>query len=121
MSPDSDPKPIQRTNSGQVIVFDPATQTLTTEKAKRLKGTSCTLQEICCAHIHSDIDHDAKLRTAPKFGSRVDIFVDSRLVATINLSKLGLVTNAKRFFGKCNQILVMDLPDGMIPPVVKAA
>ena len=35
-----EPKKIQRTNSGRVIVFDPCTQTLTTEKAKRLKGES---------------------------------------------------------------------------------
>ncbi|KAK3173000.1 hypothetical protein OEA41_006328 [Lepraria neglecta] len=102
MSPESDIKPIQRTNSGHVIVFDPATQTLTTEKAKRLK------------------DYDAKLQTAPKLGSRVDIFVDSRLVATINLSKLSWATNTKRFFGKCNQILVMELPDGILPPRIKA-
>ena len=46
MSPESDIKPIQRTNSGHVIVFDPATQTLTTEKAKKLKGTSRNRQDL---------------------------------------------------------------------------
>ncbi len=36
--PISEPKPIKRTNSGSVIVFDLATQTITTKKAKKLKG-----------------------------------------------------------------------------------
>lgn len=105
-------KPIKRTNSGHVIVFDPATQTLTTEKAKRLKGISFNITILYHLHTNSCIDQNAKLQTAPKLGSRVDIFIDSRLVATINLSKLGWATNTKRLFGKCNQILVMDLPDG---------
>ena len=33
---DEEPKPVSRTNSGRVIVFDPVKQTLTTEKAKNL-------------------------------------------------------------------------------------
>ena len=36
--PTSEPKEFQRTNSGSVIVFDLATQTITTKKAKKLKG-----------------------------------------------------------------------------------
>ena len=38
--PTSEPKQILRTNSGSVIVFDLATQTITTKKAKKLKGMS---------------------------------------------------------------------------------
>lgn len=37
--PTSELKKVQRTNSGSVIVFDLATQTITTKKAKKLKGT----------------------------------------------------------------------------------
>ena len=53
------------------------------------------------------IDQDAKLQTAPRFGSSVDLYDESRLIATLNLGKLGWGTTRKRWFGKCNQILVM--------------
>lgn len=33
-----EPKTITRTNSGRVIVYDPTTQTMTTEDASNLKG-----------------------------------------------------------------------------------
>ena len=59
-------------------------------------------------------DHEAtNQQIAPKWGSRVDIYDDSesnRLVATLNLSKLGWLVNARRLVGKCNEILVMELP-----------
>ena len=53
------------------------------------------------------IGQDAELHTAPHFGSRVDIYDESRLIATLNLGKLGWGTTTKRWFGKCNQILVV--------------
>ena len=40
---DEEPKPISRTNSGRVIVFDPVKQTLTTEKAKNLDSGSFSM------------------------------------------------------------------------------
>ena len=54
-------------------------------------------------------DRKASLRKAPKFGNRVDIYDESRLLATINLRKLGWATNTKRLFGKCNQILIVEM------------
>jgi hypothetical protein len=101
---------VKRTNS-HVIVFDPIAQTVTTEKAKRLKGIFLNITIYCYPYTNSSIDQNAKLQTAPKLGSRVDVFVNSRLIATINLSKLGWATNTKRCFGKCNQILIINLPD----------
>ncbi|KAL2046845.1 hypothetical protein N7G274_000863 [Stereocaulon virgatum] len=91
-SSDPDIKPTKRTNSGSVIVFDPNSQTVTIERAESLKDQEAT-----------------KTQTAPKFGNRVDIYDESRLVATLNLRKLGWVPNAKRLVGKCNQILVMEI------------
>lgn len=43
------------------------------------------------------------------------------MVATVNLSKLGWAANTKRLFGKCNQILVMELPDELAPAIGLAA
>jgi hypothetical protein len=50
---------------------------------------------------------------APKFSSQVDVFVDredgtERLVATLNLDKLGWGTNIKRMCGKISDIYVME-------------
>lgn len=87
--PTSEPKSVERTNSGSVIVFDLATQTITTKKAKKFK------------------DALPKPHPAPRFGNSVDIYDESRLIATLNLGKLGWFTTTKRLFGRCNQILVI--------------
>ncbi|MCJ1456641.1 hypothetical protein MMC28_007003 [Mycoblastus sanguinarius] len=90
-------KPVRRTNSGRVIVFDPVKQTLTTEKANSL-----------------DINKATNYETVPKWGSRVSIYEETgskRMIATLNLGKLDWITNMKRLFGLIREIYVMELPD----------
>ncbi|MCJ1342316.1 hypothetical protein MMC31_000498 [Peltigera leucophlebia] len=91
--------PIKRNAS--VIVFDPVTQTLSTEKLKDLGGEPVIEQP------------------TPKWQSHVLIYADThsadpeperRLVAALNLDKLGWTTNVKRLFGRMSQIYVMELP-----------
>lgn len=93
---DEEPKPISRTNSGRVIVFDPVKQTLTTEKAKNLDIQKATTEE-----------------KAPKWGSRVSIYEKSgskRMIATLNLDKLKWKENLQRHCGMITNIYVMELP-----------
>ncbi|KAL9099784.1 MAG: hypothetical protein Q9163_004757 [Psora crenata] len=95
---DNEVKPIGRTNSGTVILFDLATQTITTQKKKRIPEKKIYKYE----------------KPAPRFGNRVKIFEgagSSLLVASLNLDKLGWGASLKRLCGKCNDIYVMDIPD----------
>ncbi|KAK0513733.1 hypothetical protein JMJ35_003455 [Cladonia borealis] len=85
-TPEPQPKPIERVNSGDVIVYDLAIQTITTQKAEKYK------------------DQEAKLFNAPRFSNHVDLWDDSRLIARLDLDKLGWGTTTKRWFGKCKQI-----------------
>lgn len=103
--PASEPKLLGRTNSGSAIVFDPIAQRMTTAKVSRLGN-------------HKPI------KTAPKWFNHVDIYDEGefkRLVATLNLGKLGWAANMKRLCGKCNDIYMMELPDEPITPMATAA
>ena len=101
-------EPVRRTNSGRVIVFKPLADTLTTENAEDYKGElRLDLQAMKHNNSQQIADQPAIVKTAPKLGSRVEIREGSRLLATINLSKLGWTTNIRRLFGRCNEILVI--------------
>lgn len=109
---DEEPKPISRTNSGRVIVFDPVKQTLTTEKAKNLDSEFFPM----CAKDHNNRCVVQKATTeekAPKWGSRVSIYEKSgskRMIATLNLDKLKWKENLQRHCGMITNIYVMELP-----------
>ncbi|CAF9933071.1 MAG: hypothetical protein ALECFALPRED_005470 [Alectoria fallacina] len=98
-------KPLGRTNSGSAIVFDPVAQRITTAKVSRLEN-------------HKPI------KTAPKWFNHVEIYDEGefkRLVATLNLGKLGWAANMKRLCGKCNDIYMMEMPDELSAPMATAA
>ncbi|MCJ1255263.1 hypothetical protein MMC24_003079 [Lignoscripta atroalba] len=115
MDTSSQSKPLtqeKRTNSWkQAVVYDPAKQTLYTKAERKLKGT----KEISKIAL-------------PKFGSRVDIYVDEDgsqkakgFVATVNLDRLGWAANMKRHLGSISHLYVMELPDETRSPLVFAA
>ncbi|CAD6566725.1 MAG: hypothetical protein ASARMPREDX12_008810 [Alectoria sarmentosa] len=104
-APITEIKPLGRTNSGSAIVFDPVAQRITTAKVSRLEN-------------HKPI------KTAPKWFNHVDIYDEGdfkRLVATLNLGKLGWAANMKRLCGKCNDIYMMEMPDELNAPMATAA
>ena len=119
--PTPEPKPLSRTNSGSAIVFDPVAQRITTAKVS-------TLESMCArplkVEIHRLLSPDHKpVKTAPKWFNHVDIYDEgefNRLVATLNLGKLGWATSMKRLCGKCNDIYMMELPDEPTAPMATA-
>lgn len=104
-TPSPEPKPVRRTNSGSAIVFDPVAQRITTAKV-------------------STLENHKPIKTAPRWFNHVDIYDEGelkRLVAILNLGKLGWATSVKRLCGKCNDIYVMELPDEPTAPMATAA
>ncbi|MCJ1349382.1 hypothetical protein MMC31_007622 [Peltigera leucophlebia] len=85
---------------GRVIVFDPETQTMTTEKLKHL-GEPVIEQPTPKWQNHVLIYSQAR-STEPE--------PERRLVAGLNLGKLGWTTNVKRLFGRRSHIYVMEHP-----------
>lgn len=114
---------MSRTNSGSAIVFDPVAQRITTAKVSTLEST-CP-QSSLKVEIHRLLYPDHKpIKTAPKWFNHVDIYDEGefkRLVATLNLGKLGWATSMKRLCGKCNDIYMMELPDEPTAPMAAAA
>lgn len=95
-----EPRPISRTGSGSIIVYDPAKQTLSVWKRKRL-----------------DMRKAIETIQAPKWRSRLDVYLkhsDSeteRLAATLSLDTLGWTTNVKRALGQISHVCVMESPE----------
>ena len=73
---DEEPKPVSRTNSGRVIVFDPVKQTLTTEKAKNLDSEYSAI----CAKIIITVVQSKKPppRRRHPSGAAVSAYMKSR-------------------------------------------
>lgn len=110
---DEEIKPIGRTNSGSVILFDPSSKTISTSKLKGLHGE---FRRLCGVRSpNSSVDgRRVKLGRAPNFGNRVKIYApdnSSMLVASLKLDKLGWQDSWKRVFGRCNDIYTADLTE----------
>ena len=121
---DEEPKPIARTNSGRVIVFDPVKRTLTTEKAKNLDSKQVSLR--VCGYYHNlcAVEKVTSSEKAPKWGSRVSIYEKSgskRMIATLNLDKLKWTENVQRHCGMITNIYIMELPTTERNPSVSQA
>lgn len=114
---------------GSAIVFDPATQTVSTRKLKRLQGlyplSFMTEQNHVLTPFFIEADQVTSSQNAPKWNSHVDIYVDQdhtkRLAATLDLGKLGWASNMMRLCGKYSQIVVMELPDAHSASLVQAS
>ncbi len=106
---------------GHVIVFDPVAQTVSTEKVKNLGDFQCVVVSISSwTKTHLPGEPIIKQPT-PKWSSHAHIYVDTnstepgleierRLVATVNLDKLGWTMKIKRLCGRRSEIYVMELP-----------
>lgn len=106
------PPPSQR--RGSAIVFDPATQTVSTQKLKRVPGLSSFHLTWLMVHALTTLaaDQVTSTQSAPKWNSHVSIYVQDddtrRLAATLDLGKLGFTNNVMRLCGKFSQIVVME-------------
>ncbi|KAI4120769.1 MAG: hypothetical protein LQ338_006778 [Usnochroma carphineum] len=94
------PQPLARTNSGSIIVYDPAKQTLSLRKRNEL-----------------DMQKAIKTVPAPRMSNRLNIYLNrndsdiDRLAATLSLDVLGWAANFKRVCGKVSEVCVMELPE----------
>lgn len=109
-SEDVEPKPLQRTDSGNIIVYNPETQEL-----KKIKIDDPTGEVISTTKRHAGMltgSSAGKLTyrcRAPNVGSRTRIYADEKdnsslLLASIKLSNLGWQTTLQRLCGKCNDV-----------------
>lgn len=99
---------------GSAIIFDSATQTVSTKKHKHVDGD----WNLCRDQNHSFLtrvlgSRVIKSQTVPKWRSHVNIYVGEaeetqRLAATLNLDKLGWTTSMKRLCGKFSHIYVVE-------------
>lgn len=100
-------------NNRSVIVYEPATQTVSIKKIGDLGkfGISSSLSS------HTELrfaeSSPILIQRTPKFRTHVDITTADpvRLIATLNLGKLGSIASAKRACGRLSQIYVMATPD----------
>ncbi len=103
---------------GSVIVFDPVAQTMSTEKLKHLGWSHFHLFIILRLTPERFSGEPVIEQPTPRWQSHVLIYADAltepeperRLVAALNLDKLGWSTNVKRLFGRRSQIYVMERP-----------
>lgn len=110
-SEDLEPKPIRRTNSGNIIVYYPETDKLEKIKFDNEKGKSFVYpkkshRRILTVSSARNLTWRCK---APKVRSRARIYArekenNSLLLASIKLSNLGWQTSIQRMCGKCNDI-----------------
>ena len=107
-----EPKRLGRTNSGTVILFDPSSQTIKTEKRKRLDRKCKADYSDMTSVLTPGIAHRTSFKgTAPKVGNNYNIYHEdnsSLLVASLKLDKLGLMARWQRLWGNCNEIYALD-------------
>ena len=117
---EDEPKPIGRTNSGSVILFDPASQTIRREKRKKLDRKYHIKIQIPTLALRYKAARKTSFKgKAPKLGSSFNIYHEadsSLLVATLKLDKLGWLANWQRLRGNCNEIYAVDWPDDKKSP-----
>ena len=115
-----DCKPIHRTNSGKVIVYDPATQELKRQRLEDLDGERFTNDggsdhnRVLIFRAGQKIKYQYRCR-APNMGSRTRIYEDqnsqSFLLASVKLSNLGWQASWQRLRGRCNDVYTIETHD----------
>lgn len=112
---DCEPDGVRRTNSGKVIIYDPATQELKRQriedldsKCSRHRQTQAWGTQMLIAGVGKRITYRGR---APNMGSRTAIYADqnsSLLVASVKLSNLGWQASWQRFCGRCNDVYTIN-------------
>ena len=117
---------LARTNSGSVIVFDFVKQTLSIANIKRIDSTyRCNSPPIESFAHEFPVKRVTKVVRAPQWEDKISIYTDrddtdtKRLIATLNLGKLGFVTTLKRRCNQIKEVFVVDEEESIDTPAIK--